>query len=97
MTVDDIRKYVHEQPFRPFRVHLSDGRAVVVGHPDFIALPPPDNRATMITVYEDRFARHIYIRNITSIDVERPVEGKVPPAEPPDKQSGNGSDGNGRP
>ena len=90
MTADDIRRYVHEQPFKPFRVHLSDGRSVLVGHPDFIALPPPDERGTMVTVYEDRFARHIYIGNVTSIDIER-TDGKPEASTaPPDSSEGNG-------
>jgi hypothetical protein len=40
MKVDDIRKLLHAEPFRPFFVHLADGGRLLVKHPDFVALAP---------------------------------------------------------
>ena len=28
---------MHQQPFRPFTIHMVDGRAFEVAHPDFVA------------------------------------------------------------
>lgn len=36
MTVSEIKAFVDQQPFKPFRLHLSDGRSFDVKHPDFI-------------------------------------------------------------
>jgi hypothetical protein len=38
MLGDEIQKLLHAQPFRAFRVHVSDGRALEVPHPDFALL-----------------------------------------------------------
>jgi hypothetical protein len=35
MTQKDIRALVHFQPFKPFRLHLVDGKDLRVPHPDF--------------------------------------------------------------
>jgi len=36
MRPEDIKELLHKQPFRPFRIHLSDGRAFDVRHPEFV-------------------------------------------------------------
>ena len=38
MLGDEIQKLLRAQPFRSFRVHVSDGRALEVPHPDFALL-----------------------------------------------------------
>ena len=40
MTVEQLRNIHHAQPFRPFTLHLADGRAFLVRHPDFISHSP---------------------------------------------------------
>jgi hypothetical protein len=39
-SVEQIRRAMHAQPFRPFSLRLVDGTSFVVEHPDFIAVPP---------------------------------------------------------
>jgi hypothetical protein len=39
MTTEQFRATVHQQPFRPFRIRMADGRVFDVSHPDFIAQP----------------------------------------------------------
>jgi len=41
MTVDRLRDALRAEPFRPFRIHLADGKAVEVRHRDFVAISPP--------------------------------------------------------
>lgn len=36
MTTLEIKAFADQQPFKPFRIHLSDGRAFDIRHPDFI-------------------------------------------------------------
>ena len=45
MTIEQIRKVYEAQPFRPFVLHLADGRNVPVGHREFLALSPSGRTA----------------------------------------------------
>jgi len=37
MTTELFRATLRQQPFRPFTIHMVDGRAFEVTHPDFVA------------------------------------------------------------
>lgn len=36
ITPRDVRDLVHASPFKPFRLHLANGKSLRVPHPDFI-------------------------------------------------------------
>ncbi len=38
LNVKTIRDRLHQAPFRPFHIRLSDGRRILVEHPDFISV-----------------------------------------------------------
>ena len=38
MNPDDLREWLIRQPFRPFRIHLSDGREYDILNPEFVLL-----------------------------------------------------------
>jgi len=40
MTIEQIRNFYHARPFRPFVIHLADGREVPVLHQEFIMAVP---------------------------------------------------------
>jgi hypothetical protein len=40
MTADDLREMLRVTPFRPFDIHLADGRSLPVEHPEFVAFTP---------------------------------------------------------
>jgi hypothetical protein len=40
MKIDEVRKLLHMQPFRPFWIHVADGGRIPVQHEDFVALAP---------------------------------------------------------
>lgn len=40
MTVEQLRSIQLAQPFRPFTLHMGDGRAFFVKHPDYISRSP---------------------------------------------------------
>jgi hypothetical protein len=50
MTAQEFRSVFDAQPFRPFTVHLADGRAIAVPHQECALLSPTGR--TLI-VYED--------------------------------------------
>jgi hypothetical protein len=41
MTAQQLRSLTQAQPFRPFDVHLADGRSLPVEHPEVVAITPP--------------------------------------------------------
>ncbi len=49
MTIQDIRKLYEARPFRPFDIHMADGRRVRVAHPEFMATAPA---ARTVVVYQ---------------------------------------------
>ena len=40
MTFEDLRRLASAQPFRPFVIHLTDGRAIPVLHPEIVVAVP---------------------------------------------------------
>ena len=51
MTVEQLKNVLHSQPFKPFTIHMGDGRAFLVKHPDYLSRSPSGR--TLI-VYGDR-------------------------------------------
>ena len=37
MNVEQLQRVQHARPFRPYRIHMADGRSLDVHHPDFVA------------------------------------------------------------
>ena len=40
MTIESLTNTVHAVPFRPFVIHMADGRSFFVPHTDFISFRP---------------------------------------------------------
>ena len=51
MTIEQIKAVYNEQPFKPFNIHLADGRSIPVKHREFV-LSMPSGR-TMIVCQPD--------------------------------------------
>ena len=70
MTIEQMRATYAAPPFRPFIIHLADGREIPVNHREFI-MSAPSGRT--ITVYREDDAAHI-IDLLLVTDVElKPV------------------------
>jgi hypothetical protein len=52
MTIEQIRSMYETQPFRPFVIHLADGRQVPVHHRDFI-MSVPSGRTLFVCQPDD--------------------------------------------
>jgi hypothetical protein len=50
MTIEQLREAYNHQPFRPFTIHLADGRSIPVKHREFLASAPSGRT---IIVYQD--------------------------------------------
>ena len=68
MRLEQIRGLLTAQPFRPFMIHLAEGRAVPVLHRDF-ALLAPDGR-TLFAYGADHSFDMIDVMLITSIHLD---------------------------
>lgn len=80
---DSIRRAMHAQPFRPFKLKLVDGTVHTVTHPDFIAISP-GGRPREITFYADKADGSGDADDYEThwIDLGLIVEVIVPPAPP---------------
>ncbi len=47
MTKDKLSEVHQARPFQPFRIHLADGRALEVRHPEFLAVSPIGKEAVL--------------------------------------------------
>ena len=79
----DVLRHLNQQPFRPFRVHMSGGRVYEVRHPE-LAMVSPSFVLIGLTRQEGSPLRaiddfvEIALMHITEIE---PVAGGAPPAE----------------
>lgn len=60
MTPETIQQHLHRQPFRPFRVFLSDGSAHEIRHPEMALLT---RREVIIAMPQD--VTHLPERTVT--------------------------------
>jgi len=67
MTVEQLNNVHHAQPFRPFTIHMGDGRAFYVKHPDFISRSPSGR--TVIVYGDDDGANILDMLLITELEV----------------------------
>ena len=66
MTIEQLRLMHRAQPFRPFRIHLADGRQFDVAHPEFLAVSPGGR--TLSLAISDHAFEHIDLLLVTSIE-----------------------------
>jgi len=74
MTVQEVKSLYHANPFRPFKIHLSDGRAIPVKQPEYI-LPDPTGRT--VIVYQPDGSFHIIELLLVSALEVGPPRSKV--------------------
>ena len=53
MTIDQVRRLHQAKPFLPFRIHIADGRAIDVTHPELLAINEPGR--TIVAAHEGAF------------------------------------------
>ena len=53
MTIEQLREAFHTEPFRPFTLHLADGREIPVPSREMI-MPAPNGRTLAVYVDDDR-------------------------------------------
>jgi hypothetical protein len=73
MTIEQLRNFYSAQPFRPFVLHLANGRQVAVHHPEFLAAAPSGRT---ITVYQpDDTLNVVDLLVVTDLEI-KPAESR---------------------
>jgi len=67
LSTKAIRERLHQSPFMPFRICLSDGRHIAVQHPDFV---PIGGSVVLVTDQQDN-AQQFNSLNIVSLEDRR--------------------------
>lgn len=66
MQIHAIRSMLSRRPFVPFVMHLADGRAIPIRHPDMLVLSP--NGATAETFLNFETKEVIPLDRVTSVE-----------------------------
>jgi hypothetical protein len=75
VTIEQLRLAHHATPFRPFTVHLADGRAFDVPHPDFLSYSPHGGRTIIVYGEGDSFSI-LDLLLVTELDVRSTASTK---------------------
>jgi hypothetical protein len=73
MTIEQLRAAYQAQPFRPFSIHLADGREVPVLHREFMMTVPSGR--TMIVCQPDDTVNIIDLLLITDLEFKPHANG----------------------
>jgi len=87
MTADQLRDIKNKTPFKPFTIHMSDGKEIRIEDPESLVLPRDWSTDAIVTMPRGRFA-FVYLRNITHVT----GQGKWPRAK---RRRGRGENGEG--
>ncbi len=96
MKADDLRKILKAGPFKPVRIGLSDGRSVLIRHPDqvvvsdrtlFVGLAKLESSKPLATPSSGEVLAHDWLWvNLVQVTTVEPVNGTRP--RPRRKQRG---------
>jgi len=73
MTLEEIRNVYKSEPFRPFVIHLADGREVPVISREFL-LPSPSGR-TVVVYQPDDSSNVIDLLLVTDLEFRNTLAG----------------------
>jgi hypothetical protein len=67
VNLQQLREIHQSRPFRPFTLHVADGKEYAVGHPEFLAISQ-SGRTIIVATPADTFD-FIDVRHVTSIQL----------------------------
>jgi hypothetical protein len=71
MTAEQLRTMRDANPFRPFVIHLADGRAFTIPHRDFVSQSPGGR--TIIVYGSDESFSILDLFLVTELEVQPPT------------------------
>ncbi len=75
MTIEQLRNMHRAQPFRPFTIHVADGKKLLVPHPDFLS-HSPTGRTIIVHHLDDSFSI-IDLLLVTELEVHSTPQGQT--------------------
>jgi hypothetical protein len=75
MTVEQLRAAYNAQPFRPFVIHLADGRSLPVHHREFIMTVPSGR--TIVVCQPDDTLNIIDLLLVTDLEIKTVANGSA--------------------
>jgi len=72
MTVEQFKNVLHASPFRPFTIHMGDGRVFLVKHPDFVSRSQTGR--TVVVHGEDESFSVLDLLLVTELEVHPPSQ-----------------------
>jgi len=76
MTAEQLRALREANPFRPFTIHLADGRSLPVPHRDFVSQSPGGR--TVIVYRSDEAFSVVDLYLVTELAVQDAGPGSAP-------------------
>ena len=73
MTSEQLRVLREANPFRPFTIHLADGRSLTVPHRDFVSQSPGGRTVIVYGSNESFSIVDLYL--VTELEIQAPAEG----------------------
>ena len=68
MTIEQLKQVYNAAPFRPFIIHLADGRKIPVRHREFMATSPSGR--TIVVYQQDDSFNIIDLLLVTSLEIK---------------------------
>ncbi len=74
MTIERLKELHESRPFKPFIIHMGDGRSVPVVHPEFLARSVSGR--TVVVIDPDDHAHHIDLLLVTDLEIGNGKRGR---------------------
>ena len=68
MTIEQVKRLYEATPFKPFMMHLADGREIPVRHREFMAFSPSGR--TVVVYQPDDSCDVIDLLLVTSLEIK---------------------------
>ncbi len=79
MNGQTLRDLHRAEPFRPFVMHMADGRSIEARHPEFMAVSPSGRIAVVFSPNEpDDSSHYIDVLMVTDVEVRGSSNGTTP-------------------
>jgi len=72
MTIEQFKNVMEAQPFRPFTIHMGDGRVFLVKHRDYVSRSPT-GRTVIVYGDDDNFSI-LDLLLVTELEVHPPTK-----------------------
>jgi hypothetical protein len=74
MTIEQVRRLYEAQPFRPFVMHMADGRNLPVAHREFLAISPSGR--TVVIFQPDESFNIVDLLLVTDLELGHPPKSR---------------------